>query len=515
MPEKILGKLKNRILPQYWICFYCALAAGLAAHLYKLTGWLPNWDSLVFRYDSQNMVSLGRWFLPVVCSVSSFYDLPFLNGLLSIVFHALGAVCICRILNVRGGITAFLTGSVIVTFPTVTSVLMYNYVADGYAIAFFLSCLAAVCMSKDKPRYIEAAVLIALSAGIYQAYITVTVMLMLLHLIDDCIYNGKDFKFLVTKGFKVLAAGVGGMVLYWLILKAVLLFTAQSLGDYQGIDSAFSLASLDFAGSLYKIKETFVTYFFDFSKGRGLTSALNTLLVICTVMHYIKYAAINGIFRSPLKIIFMVIMSFMLISGGAVLAFINAGVDYHTLMLMGYSVFYVFFIILYERGCDRSERVRNIKCWTVLVLTLGIIFNHIVIANVSYHKAQIAYEKSYGVLIRIADRIEQLPQSGDYDKILVIGSLDGSESYSVSLPPDITGITDGYIIRKDDETVGQSVLCSALNDYCHKDYKFLSGKEKNKFLAKDSVQKMGIWPDMSSVSAVDGVIVVKLGAESE
>ena len=69
---------------------------------------------MVFRYDPQNMLALGRWFLPVVCSFSSFYDLPFLNGIIAILFHAVGAVCICKILRVENKITAALIGALIV-----------------------------------------------------------------------------------------------------------------------------------------------------------------------------------------------------------------------------------------------------------------------------------------------------------------------------------------------------------------------------------------------------------------
>ena len=99
MPEKALKKLNTYISPQWKVCFFAAFATGLIAHLYKIANWLPNWDSLVFRYDSQNMLGLGRWFLPVVCSFTSFYDLPFLNGIVAVLLHALGAVCICKILS--------------------------------------------------------------------------------------------------------------------------------------------------------------------------------------------------------------------------------------------------------------------------------------------------------------------------------------------------------------------------------------------------------------------------------
>ena len=140
VPEQVFEKIKKNISVQWKTCFVSALIAGLVAHAYKIANWLPNWDSLVFRHDPQNMVALGRWFLPVVCAPSSFYDLPWLAGLIALLLHGLGAVCICKMFGVRKNITAALIGAAVITFPTVTSVLTYNYVADGYAVAFLLSC---------------------------------------------------------------------------------------------------------------------------------------------------------------------------------------------------------------------------------------------------------------------------------------------------------------------------------------------------------------------------------------
>ena len=204
LPERTLKKLNERVLPQWKVCFFASVIAGIFAHLYKITNWLPNWDSLVFRYDSQNMLSIGRWFLPVVSSFSSFYDLPLLNGIIAIVFHALGAVCVCAILNVQKKITAGLIGAVVVTFPAVTSVMMYNYVVDAYSIAFFLSALAALYMTKKKSGYLLSALLITLSAGIYQAYITVTITLVLLYLIDKMIFENASWKEILKKAAYML-----------------------------------------------------------------------------------------------------------------------------------------------------------------------------------------------------------------------------------------------------------------------------------------------------------------------
>ena len=189
----------------------------------------------------------------------------------------------------------------------------------------------------------------------------------------------------------------------------------------------------------------------------------------------------------------------------------NSDIDYHNLMKMGFSIFYILFILEYERVEFKNVKLYNLKLWTILLLTTVMIFNHIVIANVAYHKLNMAYEKSIGTLNRIADRIEQTHGSDKCDSILVLGALEDSEDYNSYISLDMTGTTDGHIIRADDEIVGQSVLCSALNDYCGKNYKFLAGIEKEELLSKIDDSSLENWPAANSIKIVDNVIVIKLG----
>lgn len=512
MPEKALKKLNKYILPEWKVCFFAALLVGFLAHLYKITNWLPNWDSLVFRYDSQNMIALGRWFLPVASAFSSFYDLSFLNGVLAIIFYGLGAVCILKVLKIKSKITAGLIGAVIVSFPTVTSVMMYNYVADGYAISFFLASLAAVFMTNEKPRYIVSAILITLSMGIYQAYITVTITLVLLSLIDKAVFNSASFALVFKKALCMLLSGVCGALLYSVILKVILSVCSVEILDYQGASQALSLSNINLPASLYIIKETFIGCFFDLSNGINVFVVLNGFILLFTVFYYVKSIVTNKLYKKPANLFAVILLTVLLPLGAGALAFVNPSVDYHNLMLMGYSVFYLLFLMLYERG---TEKHIAIKKWIVLMTAVVIVACQVVIANVSYHKAQMAYEKSFGVLIRIADRIEQTEGTEDCDRLLVIGALDNSDAYSVKLFFDMTGITDGYIIRADDETVGQSVFTSSLNDYCGKNYGFVSGDEKRQITQRDDIKAMENWPSKRCVKIVDDIVVIKLGAEGE
>ena len=510
MPEKVLKKLNASILPCWKVCFFAAISVGLIAHIYKLTNWLPNWDSLVFRYDPQNMLHVGRWFLPVVCAVSSYYDLPLLNGLIAIIFHGLSAVCVCKIFHVQKRITAILIGAVIVSFPAVTSVLMYNYVADGYSVAFFLSCLAAYFLTAKKPNYLLSAVFIALSAGIYQAYVTVTITLSLFKLIDELIYDQASFRGIMKKTGCILLSGIVGVVLYVVLLILCLTVFSVELIDYQGVRSTASLDSINLHASLYVVKETLLNFFFGLSEGFSLHFVLNIFILLFALLYYIKHIIGNNLHKNLPALLAVAVLGILLALGSTALAFINASVDYHNLMLMGYCVFYLVFLMLYEREPNKEDRFRVAKCWIVLLTAVMLIANQTVTANISYHKAQMAYERSFSTLIRIADRIEQTPGAENCSKILVIGALDNSEAYSVNLAPEITGITDGYIIRADDEIVGQSVLCSALSDYCEKDYEFISGAEKEKLLQIETVQSMEKWPGQNSVTVIDDTVILKL-----
>ncbi len=511
MPEQIMEKIKKNISPVWRVCFLSALVMGLVAHLYKVTNWIPNWDSLVFRYDAQNMLALGRWFLPIACGMSSFYDLPWISGLMAILFYGLGAVCICKIFDVKKKITAALVGAVIVTFPTVTSVMLYNYVADGYALAFLLSCMAAMILVKEKPCYWGAVVLIALSAGIYQAYITTTIVLLLLYLIFELLYQNTTLKKVFLLCGKFLLVGILGMGIYYLVLTILLKVTGTALLEYQGVDAAISFQKMDIIGALFVVKEAFVGQFFDVSNGLSLYVVIHGLMVTLSCLLYLNHVICQRL--GAVKTLVLCVFVALLPVGASALCLVNQNIDYHNLMRMGFLVFYLLFILQYEKANLKCPKLNNIKFWVVLGISAVLIFQQVILANVCYHKLNMAYEKSYGTLIRITDRIEQTEGAEDCDKILVVGHLPESEAYSANLPPDMTGTTDGYIIRADDEVVGQSVFCSAINDYCGKDYQFVAGKEKKALLQKIEGKKLGNWPEKDAISVVDHVIVIKLGDE--
>ena len=509
LPEQFFSTLRQRIRREWVVCFFSALLLGLIAHFYKLVNWLPNWDSLVFRYDAQDMTHFGRYFLSLVCGLTSYYELPWLNGLLYLLYVALSAVCVYRMFSLRSTATAILTGGLMAVFPTVTSTLPYSYVADGYGIALLCSCMAAMFLYEGgRKKQLAAILLMIFSLGIYQAYITVTILLLLLALAHGLLFEQDSAGDSLRKAMGYLVSGILAGIGYFVLLKLILLVRGDSINRTGALELSAYLANIPHGIKTSVLR--FFSFFFDLNEGVTFWFAFN-LLMFAGLLFLIGYAASRaGVFRSAGKTALLLLYLVAAPFGAAAFCFLPNSTC-HNLMTMGFYVFYLFFLLFYERLNDgTSEKFIFFKNWGILLLTAALIFDCIVIANVAYHKLQMAYNSSYGTAIRMADRIEQTDGALECSKIAVMGILPGSETYSSQISLEITGVTDGSLLRPDDYVVNQSVITSVLNDYCSFDFTFATVEERRKLAVDPRVEQMPCWPENGSVAVVDGYVILKL-----
>ncbi len=513
LPENVFSSLWQSVRREWRICFISAFVLGLAAHLYRLTNWLPNWDGLVFRYDSSNMTHFGRYCLGLINSLSSYYELPWLNGLLALIYISLAAVCICALFSLKKSLTCALVGGMVAVFPTVTSTMTYIYTADGYAAALLCASISALLLARGGwKRCILAVLLLAFSCALYQAYITLAAVLLLIYLVDQLVCHGEEAAVSLKMALRFLGCGVLAVLLYYLVLQLILSVSGTQLSEYQEL-SEIGLSSLSPWLSAILCVKRFFAFFFDFSKGINAYSVINILL-FALLLFFLLYAVLKKrIYAAPPRLGLLIIYLAAMPFAAAALYFVNPSVDYHNLMTMGYIGFPLILIVLYEQLDDLSGTLLIVKNWSVLLLSAAMIFNFIVIANISYHSLQMAYERSYGTAIRIADRIEQTEGAEDCGTLAVFGELPESEAYSLDIPPDITGSTAGYILRHDDAKVGQSVLTSVLNDYCGTDFRFASEEEKDALRESGTLEDMAFWPGRSCVAVQGDTVIIRLGEE--
>ena len=511
-PEQLFSRLKAYIKKEWIICFCSAIVIGLAAHIYKLTNFLPNWDSLLNLYTNQDKTDLGRCFLMYACSLSSYYDLPWINGLLSLVYIACSAVCVSELFHIRKKIPLILLGGIMVTFPTVTSTLAYNYTADGYFLALLCMCVAVILIVRYQKGFFPAAVLFAFGLGVYQAYITFAVVLILIYLIDQLLFyqiNIREFRIITSRS---VISGILGAMIYWISLKIRLLTSEGSLSEYQNVNEAFSLQSIDIFRAILRCGYRFLIYFFDFSKGINLFLVINIGLILLLAVLFLYAFKSKNMSKTPWRLGMVIFCVAMLPFASYALYFISYLMDYHNLMVMCLCLIYILPLLFYERLSSVTKEVCLMK-WGILILSLTMVYYFVMISNISYQKMHMAYEKSYGVTVRLADRIEQLPGADQCSEIAVAGCLPGSEAFSYSFPPDMTGITDSYIIRKQDTMMHENVLQAMLRDYCGISYEDTTEEEVQKIYSTEEFKKMGCWPEDNSVSVIGDILVIKFGGE--
>ena len=224
-----------------------ALVYGFLVHLFALTNLLHNHDNIASQPGGYGMgVELGRWFLEILGrffdKAGLNYNLPSVNGILYLATLAVAAALLVSVLKIRSKVSAVLIGALFVAFPTVTATMIYRYTTIFYGISAVLAVLAVWVVGRFRGSLGVSAVLVALSMGIYQAYVPLTIALFVLQLIREGLLGEADAKKLVLHGLSDCLALVLGLGLYFAGMKISMALCGSTLVDYQGVSTMGSIS---------------------------------------------------------------------------------------------------------------------------------------------------------------------------------------------------------------------------------------------------------------------------------
>ena len=146
-----INKLKSSLTKAQKTGFFATFLIGLLTHMPALVLDAPNHDGLASMYFDQNMITSGRWFLGTACGISSFYSIPWLIGVLSLIYLSVTAVVLIKLLNVDRSLVALLISGLLVTFPSLASNFAYVFTMDGYMLGVLFAVLAEIKTSIFAP----------------------------------------------------------------------------------------------------------------------------------------------------------------------------------------------------------------------------------------------------------------------------------------------------------------------------------------------------------------------------
>ena len=508
-PTEVFQMWKKNIKSEWKLAFMAAVMIGLMVHLPMMLSDIPNHDGLDSMYFDQNMITSGRWFLMVACGFSSYYTLPWLIGVIALLWLGVTAALLVEFLEVKDLVTIVLISGLLVTFPALASTFAYVFTMDGYMLALMLAVAAVVCVKKLKYGFLPGAVCLAFSLGTYQSYLAFTVILCIYGILMLALENGtvKD-KF--KKALQYLYMGILGVVLYYGILQVLLKLQGKVLDTYQGINS---MESGILSGGVSSLLSTILNMYRDFFaftiNGNVLVNntwsmAAFTLLALLTMFVLLWMTLQKGWWKKLWFWCLLLLAAVGLPVATNIILLITPNVTYH--LLMRYQ--WVLYLILPISFISRYGRKEDVTAsWGVLLAGVVLAGNFAVTDNIAYSNLQKRYEKTYAYCIRLLDRIEQTPGYYQGIPIAMIGVV-GDESYPLT---DITGKVTSNMIGMNGDVLlytGDNYQ-SFIKHYLGADLNILPAEVMEEIYYSEEYRAMDSFPGENSTQVVDGILYVK------
>lgn len=509
----MLNSLSNSIISfikrlfndkRFIACIVATYLVGIIAHGFVLTNLNLSHDSLneFFAGSAYYVwkIQLGRYIAPFYSKLTGTICIyPWSNGLIGILWIAISVYLLVNIFDIQNKLNIVLISMIFVVNKTVTSVLAtYTHEFGAYMFALLLACLAAY-LWKNKKGYISIVlqiVLLFLSAGIYQAYITVYLMIIIIFSLTE-LRNNQKIKNVLTNGLKGVVAVIIALVGYYLVFKLIMAITNieplsngyNSVSNIENLISNFPVTLLN--SYSIGIKEIFTPS--DSTINNILFNTVNSLLITLGIIYQIistRKELSNLILSICLILLTPLICSLMYLLSGS----------YHD--LMGYGIYILMLlaiVILDSKYNDNSYKI------VVAGLALLLTFFNTQTANALYVKKEIQDKSTYFYMTDMVSKLEECPDYRKYDsKVAIIGNFFDDYQTKELKDIDITGSYDVSGITYYD------CWLSYFENVLNYPIQLVSENEALSLKDNEEVLNMPIFPTKGSIKKVNDIIVIKL-----
>lgn len=512
--DDCIKKFYNKIKPQWKTAFIGTVIIGILTYAYTMSNHFLTYDSMWNLYSNQDMITSGRQFLMYACGIGSYYDLPWINGLLAVFYLALAAVVVTEGLGIQSKTGALLAGGLLVTFPSIASTFCYTYTIDGYMLAVLLAALAFLLTDRKKWGFAGGVVLLGISMGIYQAYLSFTIVLCILRLLLDLIEKD-EIKEIFAKMCRYIVMGIGSYLFYVVTLKVMLKIKDTEISGYQGTDRIGSFSPAELPEGLKAAWHNFI----DFARWSNVltgTEVMKYAFVSVAVLAVILFLVLflkEKRYKSVLRIVMMCALVAAIPFGATIVNILSPGTYFHLLMRLPWALFFVFAVAICERmtydGKKIWSRFKKIMVYGVCLFSTTLIFSFAVMANVVVFNMNERYEKTYATCIRLVERIEQTEGYTTGTKVAILGGYPDYNNYPAT---DITGKDLVSYFGSNGELCVNSTekYAEFFRHYMNVTITTIPESEEIDLTLTEAFHNMPNFPAEGSVGFIGDVLVIKL-----
>ncbi len=481
-------------------------------HLFRLTNSMPNHDALSNFYSSQNTIGSGRWFLSIACLPSSYFNLTWFIGVLCAFYIGLTCIFVVSIFNLHKKSSIIITGGLIASFPGICETLLFDFTADGYLLAMLFAAVAVKLTTANNSRwymYILAGLLLCLSCGTYQAYLSFAALLSLLYLIMKVAQGEHHTKELVSWALKQLALFAAAVVAYYVIWQFCLKLQSTAATEYLGISGAGGFGIATIIAAFRSIALTTARFYLGESFLSGKVTfyfAFNMLFILLLLGILSVVICKRKLHKKPSQL-FLFIASLVIIPFAAFIwQFTSRGVSYGPRMMESLALIYILPLALAEKHLNISWQR------TASAILCAIIFLFSLQSNIAYFYLNKCYEATYHTASDMAHRIHMTCDTGE-EKVAIIGrTVYDAEISNQALSVEAETLRGTL---KSTLAYDQHHISRFISEILGDNFEYAADDELLLLEQSPEIAEMDSWPSKNSVRLVDGFVVIKLAEPSE
>ncbi|MFM1514712.1 glucosyltransferase domain-containing protein [Helcococcus ovis] len=494
------------------IAFISTIIIGLICHIYMMTNKWVNLDDIVQLVDNMDRTTSGRWFLQFPAAISSEFSIPWLNGFLTIVYTAVMSCLVISMFEIKSKINTILISGILVTFPTLGSLMPFMNSQDAYQFGAMLAGLAAFFIIKYKNGFIFSSILLTLSLGIYQTYLGYAGGLIVLYVIVELFKENNNFKKMIILLCKTAISFTVALAIYLIISRGIF---GHLLVDYKGLDTMGSLPLNKIHTIIFSAYKGMFNFFIgkEFNYHFIFMPYLFIFAFILTIYLLIYIVKKSKMCKEKLFLLVFLILVFPIAINIIYIMSWQAGVMLR--MLYGYTVVFIFPLVLIDYVLkigdkfEISNKIPKLLYYTIAILTLTSflsVYNNIYVTNKAYFKVGLTNENSNAYGNRIISRIESVEGYTEKTQIVFWGNPDSRTWFTEKID---TKDIEPFIIANH---------LTRLYSFIYYPVRFLGFQnpikdydeinEENKHL-KDMINALPNYPDKNSIQMINGTIYIK------
>ena len=517
---------------------YFFVMLGFAVMVYfplislKLTNTVDGlWTTAEYMAGAWEL-SNGRWFWLVTSFLRFSLQLEPINAVVCLVLVSLGVTRLHMLFKpawMRTSCIDWLAGLCYVSNVVVGCYLSFHFIAPEYGFSFFFAMLATEHVIRGKSAVssiVPAAVLLALSLGLYQTNLACFCLVLLVWFLV-LLFRGEEGIKLRCYIAKCLGSAVCGAALYWEILQIILKISGVAMANYQGGASISPLNMLkSLPQSIVKCYAQFWDYFFgdtvrhNVLQSFGVLYALAFLVVGAALVRRLAVV----LRRKNAETAFYAVAAVLVMPLASVIFLLAASqATFYIPMAGGTALFFpvCFWLLDSARPASNTEtsgknKAGKVEKAALLLAAAGILYGSVFMSAIDQ---QAMYEGRKATK-QIADLVaSELVAEGYYDlpeklPVMLVGRPSANPLFRTHVIYwDANDYAQVGLFKKENAATMRYSWNAVFRDLTPMKLELCSDEVYDELIRTEEIKRMPTFPEKGSMQEIDGVYVIKISED--